>query len=226
MQPSAPAPAHTSSNADAVPRGERLVQAVDAAVRVAVQLGLDPLHRLERRRETAGTAPRSRRASRRGRARARAGHPRRAPGLVRGARAPRPRAGRDSCAIALDASSCFAIRITSSARRPRGGSAASRMTLALVAELLVERDRGRVVREDVQLELRDPRAARPLLGRGHQRGADPARRYDAATIRPRSATCALDGCGSRISESRPDELAASSSATKSAASGWRWSARM
>src|SRR5262249_6431551 len=46
--------------------------------------------------------------------------------------------------------------------------------LALVAELLVELDRGLVVREHVQLELPDPGAASPALGRFHEGRADPA----------------------------------------------------
>ena len=108
--------------------------------------------------------------------------------------------------------------------RPRSGSGAAQ-ALARLAELLVERDRGLVVREDVQLELRDAGAARPLLGRGEQRGADPRRRCAAATISPRSATCALAGCGSRAIERRPT-IAPSTSATRSAPSGWRRIARM
>src|SRR5438445_170976 len=52
----------------------------------------------------------------------------------------------------------------------------------------------------------------------------PRRRWEAATIRPRSATCALEGCGSRTSESRPTIMPASS-ATISAPSGCRRRAR-
>ena len=51
MQPSAPAPTQTSLERDAVALGERRVQPVRAAVRVAVQLARRARHRLERGRE-------------------------------------------------------------------------------------------------------------------------------------------------------------------------------
>ena len=76
------------------------------------------------------------------------------------------------------------------------------VALALEAELLVEPDRRLVVGEDVSSILRTPaprahssavdRSARPI----------PRRRQPAATMSPRSATCAEDGCWSRESESR------------------------
>ena len=80
------------------------------------------------------------------------------------------------------------------------------VALALEAERLVEPYRRLVPREDVELELPDPRCARPLDRLLQQPRADPRRRCEAATISPRSATCALDGCGSRASERRADDV--------------------
>ena len=77
----------------------------------------------------------------------------------------------------------------------------------------------------MELELADARLARPRdrLRRGAS-FPTPRRRWLSATISPRSATCRLAGCGSRESESRAT-IRPSSSATNTAASGWRWIVR-
>src|SRR3954447_25446474 len=75
--------------------------------------------------------------------------------------------------------------------------------LALEAERLVERDRRRVPREHVKLELCDTDVARPrdrLLEERPPEALPSVRRGD---HEPRSATCLLDGCVSRASERRP-----------------------
>ena len=78
------------------------------------------------------------------------------------------------------------------------------VALALEAERLVEADRRLVPREDVELELADARRRAPSRPpRSSSTVPIPRRRWLAATMSPRSATCRLAGCGSRESESRP-----------------------
>ena len=192
MQPSAPAPAQTSSKRDAVPRGERLVQAVGAAVRVAVQLRLDARPSPRARAGNGGNGP-SFEASltTRSRPSSRWTSSTGFPGWY-GVR-PRPRGGRAACAIASDSTAASPSGSTSTKRPSARAVVAAAEPFALVAELLVERDRRLVVREDVQLELRHaapcaptprPRASarcrprgggarRRPSGRGRRRGRSP-----------------------------------------------------
>ena len=75
---------------------------------------------------------------------------------------------------------------------PRGRSRTSR-----------KGDRRVVMGKDVELELGHVRLVRPADGLLEQRPAMPCRRCPAATIRPRSATWRLAGCGSRATDNRP-----------------------
>ena len=54
--------------------------------------------------------------------------------------------------------------------------------------------------------LRTPAARAHSTAVANRERPIPRRRYSAATIRPRSATCALAGCGSRATESLPTTL--------------------
>ena len=85
------------------------------------------------------------------------------------------------------------------------------------AAALVELERRVVVRKDVQLELADADRPRPLLSLAEQAVPIPRRRWRADTMRPRSATCLLAGCGSRPSEP-PTIPSVGTSATNTAAS--------
>ena len=68
------------------------------------------------------------------------------------------------------------------------------VALALEAEPVVERDRGLVPREDVQLELAHSRGSRAQSTAACRSAVPtPCRRASMATIRPTSATCALAG---------------------------------
>ena len=99
------------------------------------------------------------------------------------------------------ASTRYAIRIASTSRPPAGsapsGSPRARNRTVRTA------DRRLVPREDVQLDLPHTAPSRPLDGRFQQRPPHALRRASFATISPRSATCALAGCASRATDSRP-----------------------
>ena len=135
-------------------------------------------------------------------------------------RAPRQRQGHAARPAASAGQSRFAIRMASTTRRRRAGSAPAE-ALALVAELLVERDRGRrcagrraarACGSPRRAPIPPPRRAVRVPSR-----VAGARRRPSGRSRRRARST---GCGSRAIESRPT-ISPSTSATSNAASGCR-----